>query len=338
MATAEERKARMKNKEKLLHWSDEKEVIKSSRPLKLLLTLMLHIPICLVLVLVYPVSFFYLIFSRRARTEAYLYQKQLKKFTHGESPKIISPFRQILSFSLCVLEKMEGWLGKVKFEELVCHDDDLHGLIESLEKKQGAVLIGSHLGNIELLRSLSSFNRTGVKREVPVTVIMETKSTEQFNNTLKEVNPNAGLNIISPQSIGPDTMILLQEHIQNGGLVVFAADRTSASARTRSVRLPFLGKAADFPYGVFLLTLLLNAPTYFVFALRTKTASLHPRYNMFVERAETPLAGFRAERDKRIHALCEEYVGKLEKYCKLFPYQWYNFYNFWLLPDSNGEV
>lgn len=231
---------------------------------------------------------------------------------------------------------MEGWLGKVKFEELVCHDDDLHGLIESLEKKQGAVLIGSHLGNIELLRSLSSFNRTGVKREVPVTVIMETKSTEQFNNTLKEVNPNAGLHIISPQSIGPDTMILLQEHIQNGGLVVFAADRTSASARTRSVRLPFLGKAADFPYGVFLLTLLLNAPTYFVFALRTKTASLHPRYNMFVERAETPLAGFRAERDKRIHALCEEYVGKLEKYCKLFPYQWYNFYNFWLLPDSNG--
>lgn len=58
MATAEERKARMKNKEKLLHWSDEKEVIKSSRPLKVLLTLMLHIPICLVLILVYPVSFF----------------------------------------------------------------------------------------------------------------------------------------------------------------------------------------------------------------------------------------------------------------------------------------
>lgn len=326
----------MKNEEKFLHWADEKEVISSNRPVKFLLLLLVHVPTCLVLLLIYPVSFFYLICSKRARTEARLYQKQLKEFTHGKSPRVISPFLQILSFSLCVLEKIVGWLGKVTYDKLVCHDDDLQELIQMLEKKQGAVLIGSHLGNIELLRSLFSFNRTGVSREVPISVIMELKSTEQFNKTIREVNPKAGFNVIDPKSIGPDTMIALDEQVKNGGLVVFTADRTSANVRTRSVRLPFLGKEADFPYGVFLLTVLLNAPTYFVFALRTKTSTLNPRYNIFVERARTSLSCTRSERDGCIRSLCREFVEKLEKYCREFHYQWYNFYNFWLLSDNKG--
>lgn len=326
----------MRDEEKLLHWADEKEVISNNRPLKFLLLLLAHIPAPLVFLLVYPVSFFYLIFSKRARTEARLYQKQLKEFTHGKSPRIISPFLQILSFSLCVLEKLDGWLGKVHYDNLVCHDDDLQELIQSLEKKQGAVLIGSHLGNIELLRSLFSFNQTGVSREVPISVIMEIKSTEQFNNTIKEVNPKAGFNVIDPKSIGPDTMIALDEQVKNGGIVVFTADRTSANVRSRSVRLPFLGKEADFPYGVFLLTVLLNAPTYFVFALRTKTSDLNSRYNIFVERSRTLISCSRSERENCIRNLCGEFVGKLERYCVQFPYQWYNFYNFWLLSDNKG--
>ena len=174
--------------EEMLHWSDEKEVVSSNKPIKLLLILLSHLPAWCVYILVVPVSFFYLIFSKRARTECKIYQRQLKEFSNGKSPKRISPFNQIASFSLCVLEKMMGWLGKENYENLIKHDDDLQNLIDLLDSGKGAVLIGSHLGNIELLRSLSSFNRTGVSRNVPVTTIMELKSTEQFNKTLQEIN------------------------------------------------------------------------------------------------------------------------------------------------------
>ena len=324
------------NEENQLHWSEEKEAVSSSRPLKLLFTLFLHLPQALVLSLVYPVGFFYLLFSKRARCEARNYQKQLCSFLKETGkPKIrISPYTQIVSFCLCVLEKMEGWLGKVQYNELITHDDDLQELVGQLEQKKGAIIIGSHLGNIELLRSLSSFNRTGVSREIDVTIIMDVSVTEQFTQTLKEINPKYSSNIISPESITPETAILLQEKLDNGGLVVYTGDRTSAQNKTRLFREKFLGREADFPYGVFMMSAILDAPTYFMFALRTKNATLHPKYNMFIEKAKVNFKCSRNERNAKIHELCCEFIEKLEKYCVQFPYQWYNFHNFWLLQET----
>ncbi len=317
-----------------LHWSEEGEVISSSRPLKLLLRLFGILPSFMVHSLIFPVGFFYFVFSRRARTETLAYQRRLREYTGGKIPKRINRYRQIVSFCLCVLEKMEGWLGKIKYENLVTHDDDLHSLVELLESGRGAVLIGSHLGNIELLRSLSSFNRTGVGREVSVTTIMETKASAQFNRTIAEINPGAAFNVIDPGDITPDTMIFLQEQLENGGLVVFAADRTSARSRDRFMRRKFLGKDADFPYGVFLLAALLNVPTYYVFGLRTRSAALFPKNNMFVHKSNVSFDCSRNERAERIESLCTEFVQILEKYTMEYPFQFYNFYNFWKLADA----
>lgn len=324
----------MKNKtEELLHWADEKEVISSNKPLLLVFGLMRKLPDYLVFILIYPISFFFYIFSKRGRVEAKNYQRQMKEFTGGKVPLKISPFKQILSFSLCVMEKMEGWLGNYHYNELVTHDDDLKSLQSQLEQGKGALFIGSHLGNIELLRSLSSFGENGVSRKISVTAIIELKSTEQFNRTLKEVNPNVDFQVIDPEKIGVNTIAELQEQIENGGLVVITGDRTSARSRSRIIREKFLGKEADFPYGVFVLALLLKAPTYYVFGLRTKTASLRPKYHIFVEKSKVDFERPSSKRDEKIHALCKEFVVKLEKYCIQFPYQWYNFYNFWKLED-----
>ena len=325
----------MKNKsEELLHWADEKEVISSNKPLLLVFSLMRKLPAGAVFILVYPIAFFFYIFSRRGRVESKNYQKQVKEFIAGKIPLKISPFRQILSFSLCVMEKMEGWLGNYHYNELVTHNDDLKSLQAHLEQGKGALFIGSHLGNIELLRSLSSFGENGVSKKISVTAIMELKSTEQFNRTLNEVNPSVGFQVIDPSEISVNTIVELQEQIERGGLVVIAGDRTSARARSRIVREKFLGKDADFPYGVFVLALLLKAPTYYVFGLRTKTVSLRPKYHIFVEKSKLNFESPRSKRDEKIHALCKEFVDKLEKYCVQFPYQWYNFYNFWKLEES----
>lgn len=162
---------------------------------------------------------------------------------------------------------------------------------------------------------------------------MELKSTEQFNKTLQEINPGVSFNVIDAADIGPDTICTLQESIQNGGLVVVAADRTSARVRTRYIRQKFLGKDADFPYGVFLMTALLKAPVYFVYGLRSKTITLNPKNHIFVEKSNIDFDCPRSERENRINELCSEYINSLERKCLEFPYQWYNFYNFWLLQE-----
>lgn len=320
--------------EEKLHWADEKEVIKSNKSLLFLLYLIKLFPKRLVLLLIYPVGFFYFIFSKRARIECENFQKTLKEFTKGKVPKRINAYPQIVSFSLCVTEKMEGWLGNYHYDKLVLHDDDLGALKSQLEEGKGAVLLCSHLGNIELLRSLSSFGENGVSRNISVTTIMEVKSTEVFNRTLKEINSEVALNVIDPSDIGPDTIEKLQNEIESGGLVVIAGDRTSARSRSRFIRESFLGKEADFPYGVFLIAFLLKAPVYYCFGLRTKYATTNPYYNMFVEKSVVELECGRSEREKRIKDLCHEFVEKLEKYTVKYPEQWYNFYNFWLLNED----
>lgn len=323
----------MQLEEKNLHWDEEKEIIKSNTPLVFLLRVMKMTPKIFIHFIVFPVSFFFYVFSKRARDFSILYQKQLKEFTNGELPKKISAYKQIFAFSLCVVEKMEGWLGRFDYDKLIKHDDDLSVILEQLANGKGAFIIGSHLGNMELLRSISSLNTLGVEKHVDVTAVMEMDATSQFNSVLKTVNPNVQMNLINAKEIGPETMCILEDRINEGGLVFVAADRTSTTARTRVIRNKFLGKEAEFPYGVFMMAALLKVPVYYIFGMRDKTVTLFPKHHIYVEKSTVDLECARNEREQRINDLCMEYVGKLEKYVKLYPYQWYNFHNFWLLQE-----
>ena len=239
--------------EMTLHWADEQEAIKTNIPLVFLLNIIKFMPRWFSYIIVFPVSFFFFIFSKRARNEAIYYQKILKEYTNGEVPKRISAYKQVFSFAMCVVEKLDGWLGRFDYDKLIKHDDDLPLILKQLDEGKGAFIIGSHLGNMELLRSISSLNSSGVKRHVDVTAIMEMNSTEQFNNVLKTVDPNVQMNLIDAKSIGPETICLIEDKIKEGGMVFIAADRTSASSRTRVLTHKFLGKDANFPYGVFIM-------------------------------------------------------------------------------------
>ncbi|MCI1208879.1 MAG: hypothetical protein LKF96_05485 [Treponema sp.] len=323
---------------KPLHWSEEKEQTRSYLPLKILLILFKIFPSTLLRAIAYPVSFFYFIFSVRARTSAVEYQKQFINFTQGKIFTKPHAFRQILAFSLTLIEKTEGWAGKVTLKNVEFQNDDIKLLIQQLDEGKGALLICSHLGNAELLRSLANYNRTGVSHPISVSSVIDISTTQNFNRMLKEINPESMMNIISSNDIGPETIIQLSQEIDHGGLVVIAGDRTSANTRNRYLNQKFLGKTAQFAYGVYFLTALLNVPTYFVFALRKKPTGLFPRYTMYVHKSAVNFTCSRKERENRIEKLCKEFTEKLEKYCILYPFQWYNFYNFWALPEKNSKV
>ena len=127
------------------HWADKKEVIKTNKPLKFLLLLLKLSPGFMVRLLIYPVTFFYFIFVKSARDAAVQYQRQLREFTGRKIPPHISSYRQMLSFSLCIVKKMEGWLGKIKFDRIQYQNDDIEEILNQLRAGKGALLITSHL-------------------------------------------------------------------------------------------------------------------------------------------------------------------------------------------------
>lgn len=312
----------------------QNEVIKTNKPILLLLWLIKFMPLFFTRLLIYPVSFFFWCFGFEPRKNCRNYQKKLKAFTGGKLPKIISTYRQIFNFSMCVVEKIEGWVGKKNFSSIIIKDD-CQALIDHLNTGKGAFIIASHLGNMELMRSLTSIDEMGCKRRVGVTILMEMGATSNFNSTLEKINPNAMTDVIDTNSISPQTIIDLEDRIEQGNLVVITGDRFSANGSGQKLVKDFLGLPAAFPYGSFFMATLLHAPVYFMFGMRSKSYTVFAKnYELYVEAAKTSLDVPRNKRKEAIDALSNEYIDHLQNFTSKFPYQWYNFGDFWKLGDN----
>jgi predicted LPLAT superfamily acyltransferase len=309
------------------HWTTHKEITSGYWVLAFTLFIFKLLPVIILRLLCFPVGFFYFIFSKRARDYSRLYLSRLSSFI--DNGKKFSILRHFIAFSLSLVEKLEAWRGKVSFKRIHFQDDDIKELAQKLEEGQGVFLISSHVGNMEFIRGLAGFNRTGISRDVPVTAIVDFTVTAHFNRMLVKLNPKSVTQIISARDLGPQTVILIQEKIAAGEMVVMAGDRTSANADSRYLSFPFLGSNALFPYGPFLLAALSQAPVYNVFAIRQKDVSLSSHYDLRIHKSHVSFDCPRGERDNRITELANWYVSQLERYCKEHPYQWYNFYDFW---------
>jgi predicted LPLAT superfamily acyltransferase len=319
------------------HWSEQKEQAAGYWHLRLLLILYRLLPVRAVRLFAFPVGFFYYLLSKKARDQSRRYLEKTAAALKAEGAILpVHPLRHITAFALTVVEKVESWGGKVFLERIRFQNDDIGDLKSRLERGEGALLICSHLGNTELLRALAGFNRTGVSREIPVTSVVEFSVTAHFNRMLRELNPQSMIRTISAYDIGPDTAVLLQDRLAAGGLVVIAGDRTSINTRNSCFLFPFMGEDAPFGYGTFFLAALLNVPTYFVFALRRKDVSLESEYDMFVHKSSFSFNCSRKEREGRIKEFARNFAECLERYCKRYPYQWYNFYDFWEKPAEHA--
>jgi len=320
-------------KETSPHWSRQNEQAAGYWQLKFLLVLFRGLPVFILRIIAFPVGFFYFLFSKRGRIESRRFLRKIAPLIKdpGLGKKCRSPFgplRHIISFSLALVEKIQSWGGKFRFEDIHFQDDDIGELIRELEEGEGAFLVSSHLGNAELLRGLSNLGWTGVSRKIPVTTIMDTNVTPYFNRMLEELNPEFSTDIIGADEIGPQTAILLEEKLASGGMVVIAGDRTSA-AGGKNITIPFFGQEASFPFGVFYLASLMKPHVYFVFGLRRGDLSLMPEYTIHVHKSPLSFDFTRKERIEKSTLLAHSFAALLESYCEKQPFQWYNFFDFW---------
>jgi predicted LPLAT superfamily acyltransferase len=320
--------------EDVQHWSQQKEKTAGYWNVKLLLVLFKIFPVIVMRILAFPVGFFYFVFSKKTRNASKHFLLKISPFIDDPKTKkralsFFGPLRHIVSFSLSLIEKIQSWGGNYQFKNIHFQDDDIEELINELDNGKGVFLIVSHLGNIELLRGLASFSRTGVSREVPVTAIVNMKVTKHFIRMLKELNPRSSLDVIGADEIGPETAITMEEKLAAGEIVTVAGDRTSLNTAEKDIRVSFFGEEAPFSIGAFYLAALLKAPVYFVFGLRRGDLSIKPEYDMHVVKYPLPFDITRKERLAQSAKMASSYASLLETHCKKHPFQWYNFFNFW---------
>jgi predicted LPLAT superfamily acyltransferase len=271
-------------------------------------------------VLLYPVMAYFYLAAGTARRASRDYLARIRAC--GAASEHLGTFRHFMEFGHAVLDKGAMWAGRFPVENIVF---DRPEAFEEFRSRNGGVLfIGSHLGNLEVLRAFGE-NVQGLT----VNALVFTRHSEKFMRVLAAVNPRAVENMIQVDSLGPESVIALQDKLRSGEHVAIVGDRTSVRHAERSVRAKFLGDEARFPEGPFVLASLLGCPVYLLFCLR-----LRGQYRIFVEPFADPLFLPRTGRREALEEAVWRYAERLEYHCRLAPLQWFNFYDFWASADQ----
>lgn len=272
--------------------------------------------------ILWPVIAYYYHTNHRARSASREYLSRV--YQAGSShPDLSRPpdwrtgFRHFLQFGRSNLDRIASWMGQMCLTEL--HFVQKEEFLELHTQKKGALIISSHLGNIEMCRGLVQ-QFPGVKWHI----LMHTEHAGKFNSIIREINATADLGIIQVNQIGPETAVFLKEAIERGEFVVILGDRTPVRARDRVSEVEFLGERTRFPQGPYVLAHLLHCPVYVMFCLEEEG-----RYCLYMEKFAERIKLSRKNREADLQALAQRYARALESYCLKQPLQWFNFYDFW---------
>lgn len=212
-------------------------------------------------------------------------------------------------FSQVVIDRFAMFAGKHFHVEMEGYEHFEH----LAKQSDGFIQLSSHVGNYEIA------GYTLVAKDKPFNAlvffgekesIMQGRSTRFADTNIKMIPVNDDMSHI----------FIIDEALQNGEIVSMPADRLLGSSKT--IIMPFLGADAYFPQGPFRVATMRGLDVLAVNVMKTGTV----RYKIFI----TPLTYDRSlSRQEQLNSLAEAYVKELERMMRLYPKQWYNFFEFW---------
>lgn len=304
------------------HWSDIAEV-GFVGGMRLLFWCYRHVGAWAFYLVLQPVVLYYFVTGGRARRASRDFLRRLRAHrpTAGTPrPGYLNSYRHFLSFSRATVDKLGVWAGgdilaRVQFP-------GRPQLLELLDRGRGALLLGGHLGNMEICRSLSRLNH-----RLKLNVLVHTGHADRFNRLLREMDIDCELELIEVSELSPATAIRLSEAVARGEFVAVLADRVPVASRGRTRQVDFLGAPAPLPEGPFILASLLRCPVYTVFCTRS-SGHYEVACEHFAEEVVLP----RGDRDAALGRYMQQYARVLEEHAYRAPLQWFNFYPFWKQP------
>jgi predicted LPLAT superfamily acyltransferase len=274
-----------------------------------------------------PVIFYFFLFRKQARAASLDYLRRVQR--SGALAKNCSLLwlsaRHFWNFGNALVDKLAVWMGQIPREQVQIHGDEI--IFQLRAKKQGCVLVISHLGNFEICRCLSA-RHPGMR----LTVLMHTKHAQKFNRLMQEKASASQLDILQVTEITPATAMLLSERIEQGEFVAIAGDRVPISNPENSLLVDFLGDKAPLPSGPFTLASILRAPMIGLFCLREDKG-----FGIYFKQLSDAQPVPRRQRQQHLQQLAQVYATELEHHCRRQPLQWFNFFDFWQLPQAPAQ-
>lgn len=274
----------------------------------------------------YPIVIYFFITGVSSRRASILFLRRVYEYDTSvcyfqSRPGLLTSFSHFMQFAHAIRDKVLSWFGRITKKQLIFKDSKRFSKV--VQSRRGALIIGSHLGDLEGCRALAQ----GVEG-FKLNVLVLTRHAGKINKLFKVINPAFDLELIQVTDIGPDTIIILKEKIKNGEFVVILGDRTSATSFGRVNYIEFLGKEAPFSQGPFIMAALLECPVYLMFCFRNNGAyELH--FEHFLDELDLP----KTQRQQALQEVMARFAKRLEYYAVRYPLQWFNYFDFWQKDD-----
>jgi predicted LPLAT superfamily acyltransferase len=193
--------------------------------------------------------------------------------------------------------------------------DELH---RHLDRGQGVLLLGAHVGSFEVLRVLATR-----RPDCKLKLVMDKSKTPALTALLEALAPRLSDSIIDTARGGMDIVLALSEAAREGAMITLLGDRGRPHELMRDA--PFLGTDAPFPAAPWLIASLLKVPVVLCLGLYRGG----DRYDLVFETLAGQVELPRTDRTPVLDMHIRHYAARLEHYLREAPFNWFNFYDFW---------
>lgn len=266
-------------------------------------------------IILHGIALYFVLFAPRAARASRAYLRRVLQ----REPSFADRYRHVLTFATTIHDRVYLLNNRLAGFTYNVHGEDTMRRI--LQQHRGLILFGAHFGSFEIIHAFGE-QRTDLR----VIMAMFEDNANKINTALAAINPNFRQDIIALGRI--DTMLQIQQRLDEGALIGVLADRSPVQEALHVV--DFLGAPASFPLGPLRLAAVLRQPV--VFMSGEYRGGAH--YDIYFEQIADFSALERAQRNRAVVDAVHAYAGCLERHCRQAPYNWFNFFDFWQMPDE----
>ena len=257
------------------------------------------------------VSFFTFVFAPKVRNYSKKYFEIIKPYTNLK-PSPVNQFKHIYSYAISLVDKMLVYSSDFDSKDVVFADKDIETkLFEDIKKQKGVFFICCHVGNIEIMHSLLADNNS----EFNINIFLSNKQSQIFNSFLNSIKREFPVKLFFIEDVGLNTAIELKENLDGGDVVFIAGDRLAENNDIKSIETEMFSHKILLPEGTFRFAKLMEVPVYFISAVK-----IGNKYQIYAEKQD-----ILSEKE-----LVNAYTKYLEKIILVNPFQFYNFYDFFI--------
>lgn len=276
-----------------------------------------HFPIRFIYGFAGIISLYYFLFSVKTGKTIYFYFHRILKYSVLKS--VSGVYKNYYNLARVLVDKGLTLAGKSN--TFTYHFDGEDYLQDLLHSGKGGILLSGHLGNWEMAGLLLS------RIKGKINLLMFDSGQKEIKKVINKAT------VLRPENV---SIIYLREdgsHIfemnrvmRNKELLFIQADRYIQN--NKIITTEFMGYPVNLSTGPFITAIHYDVPLSYFFAM--KESALH--YHFYAFPAAQPPAEMPP--NEKIQFYISDYLSVLEKFVRKYPYQWFNYYQFWNIANE----